>query len=103
MKWRYSVQHSGGYKPSLPGVSAGRVPAWVCVIFSRFATSCSVSLHTQLAGVILRLHLLIWVLLFHYIWENTGSSGKAYRTDRQVYWVSRNLQENLSASAAQGL
>lgn len=84
MKCRFSVQHSGGYKPSLLGVSRGRVPAWVCVILSRFATSWSVNLPTRLAGVILRFYLLIWVLLFHYIGENTGSNGKAYRTDRQT-------------------
>lgn len=84
MKCRFSVQHSGGYKPSLLGVSGGRVPAWVCVILSRFATSWSVNLPTRLAGVILRFYLLIWVLLFHYIGENTGSNGKAYRTDRQT-------------------
>lgn len=77
MKCRYSVQRNGGYKLSPPGVSGGRVPAWLCVIASRFATSWRVSLPTQLAGVILRLHLLIWVLRFRYIWENTGSSGKA--------------------------
>ena len=56
---RYSVSHSGGCQPSLPGESGGRVSAWAHMFFSRLATSWGAGLPTQLAGVIHRLYLLI--------------------------------------------